>query len=99
MEEQVLNELESVDNSYWVELDKALRRLLKSEDFKKVILEGYLKEKALSGVSLLGRSDVKKRGERPDVIEELVSVANLQQYLFTVIPSLAGSALAEENRQ
>jgi hypothetical protein len=98
MEEQVLNELESVDNSYWVELDKALRRLLKSEDFKKVILEGYLKEKALSGVSLLGRSDVKKRGERPDVIEELVSVANLQQYLFTVIPSLAGSALAEENR-
>jgi hypothetical protein len=98
MEEQVLNELESVDNSYWVELDKALKRLLKSEDFKKVILEGYLKEKALSGVSLLGRSDVKKRGERPDVIEELVSVANLQQYLFTVIPSLAGSALAEENR-
>lgn len=98
MEEQVLNELESVDNSYWVELDKALRRLLKSEDFKKVILEGYLKDKALSGVSLLGRSDVKKRGERPDVIEELVSVANLQQYLFTVIPSLAGSALAEENR-
>nr|DAV20027.1 MAG TPA: hypothetical protein [Caudoviricetes sp.] len=98
MEEQVLDELESVDNSYWVELDKALRRLLKSEDFKKVILEGYLKEKALSGVSLLGRSDVKKRGERPDVIEELVSVANLQQYLFTVIPSLAGSALAEENR-
>lgn len=98
MEEQVLNELESVDNSYWVELDKALKRLLKSEDFKKVILEGYLKDKALSGVSLLGRSDVKKRGERPDVIEELVSVANLQQYLFTVIPSLAGSALAEENR-
>nr|DAO34070.1 MAG TPA: hypothetical protein [Caudoviricetes sp.] len=98
MEEQVLNELESVDNSYWVELDKALKRLLKSEDFKRVILEGYLKEKALSGVSLLGRSDVKKRGERPDVIEELVSVANLQQYLFTVIPSLAGSALAEENR-
>lgn len=98
MEEQVLDELESVDNSYWVELDKALRRLLKSEDFKKVILEGYLKDKALSGVSLLGRSDVKKRGERPDVIEELVSVANLQQYLFTVIPSLAGSALAEENR-
>lgn len=98
MEEQVLDELESVDNSYWVELDKALKRLLKSEDFKKVILEGYLKEKALSGVSLLGRSDVKKRGERPDVIEELVSVANLQQYLFTVIPSLAGSALAEENR-
>lgn len=98
MEEQVLDELESVDNSYWVELDKALKRLLKSEDFKRVILEGYLKEKALSGVSLLGRSDVKKRGERPDVIEELVSVANLQQYLFTVIPSLAGSALAEENR-
>ena len=98
MEEQVLNELESVDNSYWVELDKALKRLLKSEDFKRVILEGYLKDKALSGVSLLGRSDVKKRGERPDVIEELVSVANLQQYLFTVIPSLAGSALAEENR-
>lgn len=98
MEEQVLDELESVDNSYWVELDKALKRLLKSEDFKKVILEGYLKDKALSGVSLLGRSDVKKRGERPDVIEELVSVANLQQYLFTVIPSLAGSALAEENR-
>lgn len=52
----------------------------------------------MSGVSLLGRGDVKKRGERPDVIEELVSVANLQQYLFTVIPSLAGSALAEENR-
>lgn len=34
MEEQVLDELESVDNSYWVELDKALKRLLKVKTLK-----------------------------------------------------------------
>lgn len=95
MNNQEANILESVDNNYYIELDKALRRLESNPDFKMVILDGYLKDKALSGVSLLGRHDIKKRGERPDVIEELVAISNLQEYFFT-IRQLGGSALVDE---
>lgn len=88
-------ELESVDNSYYVELNAALNRLEQNPDFQKVILQGYLKDKALAGVSLLSRHDIKKRGERPDVIEELVSIANLNHYFF-MIRQFADSARVDE---
>lgn len=92
MTNQELEHLETTENQYWVDLNDSLNRLMKNHDFQQVILDGYLKNKSLGAVSMLGRPDIKKRGERPDVIEELVAISNLQQYLFTVIPNLAGSA-------
>lgn len=79
-----LDILETIDSSYWVLLKESLDRLKQNEDFKKVILEGYLKDKALGGVQALGRPDIKKRGERPDVIEELVAISNLNYYLSMI---------------
>lgn len=76
-EEQKLAE----DRKYWVEMKESLERLEQNEDFKKVILEGYLKDKALNGVAILADPGIKQRGERSDVMEELVAIANLRYYL------------------
>jgi len=53
--ENVENEaIASVENQYWVNLKEALDRLNSNEDFKLVIKEGYFKDKAVNGVSMLG---------------------------------------------
>jgi hypothetical protein len=84
-------ELETVEAAYWAEQLSALERLEKNPDFKKIILDGYLKEKVLDSVSLLSHPDVKKRGERPDIMEDLVASSNLQ-YFFFMIKQLGGGA-------
>ena len=40
---------------------------------------------------MLARHDVKQRGERPNVMEELIAVSTLGQYFF-MIKQLGGSA-------
>nr|DAS93524.1 MAG TPA: hypothetical protein [Caudoviricetes sp.]DAW45254.1 MAG TPA: hypothetical protein [Caudoviricetes sp.] len=91
MTNQEVEQLETADTSYQVELYEALERLENNEDFKKVILEGYLATKPLGLVTMLARHDVKQRGERPNVMEELIAVSSLGQYLF-MIKQLGGSA-------
>lgn len=101
MTNQEIDQLETVDNSYQVELYEALERLEQNEDFQKVIMDGYLSTKPLGLVSMLARHDVKQRGERPNVMEELIAVSTLGQYLF-MIKQLGGSAkvdLEEEAMQ
>jgi len=94
MESNQTTELETVDVSYWADQLDALERLEKNEDFKKVVLEGYLKQKALDGVSLLADPGIKKRGERPEVMEELVAVSSLQ-YHFMMVHNLGEGARQE----
>lgn len=77
-------ELETADTHYWADMLDALERLEQNPDFQKVIQKGFILDKAMNGVSLLARDDVKKRGERPDVMEELVGISILQDFLFTV---------------
>lgn len=77
-------ELETVENEYYVEMGEALKRLRKNPDFQKVIEEGYLKEKALSSVSLLSVPSIKQRNERGDIMEDLVAISNLQYFLQMV---------------
>lgn len=84
MSNQPTEVLETTDTAYWADMLDSLERLQHNPDFQKVINKGYLQEKALNGVSLLARDDVKKRGERPDVMEELVAISALQDYLFTI---------------
>ena len=74
-------ELETVEVQYWVDMLESLERLEKSPDFKKVMLDGYIREKALDSVSLLANPAIKKRNERGDVMEDLVAISNLQYYL------------------
>lgn len=77
-------EILRVENTYWAELCKSLERIEKNEDFKKVILEGYFKDKAINGVSLLATDHVRRNGFRPEVMEQLVAISHLEDYFITI---------------
>lgn len=68
--------------NYYVGLKQALERLENNPDFQKVILEGYFKDKAINGVSILANPGIKRNGQRPDVMEDLVAISNLQHYFI-----------------
>lgn len=77
-------DLLTVENEYWVNLHNALERLEQNEDFKTVIKEGYFKDKAINGVSLLATDYVKKAGARGDLMEQLVAISQLEDYFATI---------------
>ena len=77
-------ELETVDVSYWADQLDTLERLEKNPDFQKIIVKGYFNQKALDSVSMLSVPNVKSQGQRPDVMEDLVSISNLQYHLFMI---------------
>lgn len=77
-------EILRVENMYWADMAQSLERLHENPDFKRVILDGYFKDKAINGVSLLATDHVKRGGFRPDVMEELIAVSHLQDYFITI---------------
>lgn len=79
-EEEILR----VENQYWVDMAQALERLEQNDDFKKVILEGYFKDKAINGVSLLATDYVKKGGFRPELMEQLIAISQLEDFFMTI---------------
>jgi hypothetical protein len=82
--EQKEIELMTADLDHAIVMGEAWKRLQRNSDFKKVIMDGYLKEKVLASVSLLGVPQIKEKGKRPDVMEDLVSASNLQ-FFFRII--------------
>ena len=70
--------------NYWVGMKQALERLENNPDFQKVILDGYFKDKAINGVSMLASGYIKKNCLRPDVMEGLVAISQLQDFFITV---------------
>ncbi len=70
--------------NYYVGMRQALERLENNPDFQKVILDGYFKDKAVNGVSMLASGYIKKNGLRADVMESLVAISQLQDYFITV---------------
>ena len=93
--EQVENEKEilTVENNYWVNLAQSLERLKANPDFQKVILEGYFKDRAINGVSMLcaPNSDGTKKKE---LLDEFYAISNLTWY-FKMIEHM-GSINEEE---
>lgn len=87
-------ELETTDVSYWADQLDALERLERNPDFQKVFVEGYIKQKALDSVSMLAVPNVKSQGQRPEVMEDLVAISNLQYHL-QMIHSLGEGARQE----
>lgn len=77
-------ELLEVENTYWGDMWTSLEKLKKNKDFKRVILEGYLKDKAVKGVSLLATDFVRKNNLRAEVMEQLVAISNLEDYFITI---------------
>lgn len=77
-------ELETVDQDHHLAMGEALNRLRNNPDFKAVILDGYCKDKALASVSLLGVPQISEQGRRPGVMEDLVSISNLQYFFMQI---------------
>ncbi|MGD8305077.1 MAG: hypothetical protein PVF17_00350 [Ignavibacteria bacterium] len=88
VENKTENEILMVENEYWKSLYESLERLKNGnpqpDDFKKVILDGYFKDRAVNGVSLLAMDRIKQMGARPDIMESLVSISALQDYFITI---------------
>lgn len=94
------NEIENehlieIDNKPWVDKYYALVRLYDNPDFKTVILDGYFTERAVNGVSMLANMGTVVRGDRPQIMEELVAISRLQDY-FNTIKNLSGVDAASE---
>jgi len=77
------NEL-TVDTNYFVGMRQALDRLEQNPDFVKVVLEGYFKNEAIRGVSLLANDSIRQRGARPEIMERLVAISSLQDFFLTI---------------
>lgn len=73
-----------VENKYWTDMYKALERLHDNPDFKRVILEGYFKDRAVNGVSMLANRGVIENNRRGQLMEELVAVSHLQDFFITI---------------
>ena len=54
--------------NYYVGMKQSLERLETNPDFQKVILDGYFKDKAVKGVSMLATTYIKRNGLRADVM-------------------------------
>ncbi len=91
LEEQKLIE---VENKYWVDMWNDLQSLKTDPRFKRVILEGYFKDKAVNGVSLLAQHGIVAGGHRSAVMEDLIAISSLEDH-FVTIENL-GSAPSED---
>lgn len=77
-------ELLMVENEYWVTMNNALEKLKQNKDFQTVILDGYFKDKAINGVSLLAQDAVIESGRRSAVMEDLIAISSLEDYFITI---------------
>lgn len=73
-----------VENEYWVNMNTALERLKENKDFQTVILNGYFKDKAINGVSLLAQDAIVENGRRTAVFEDLIAISSLEDFFITV---------------
>ena len=86
-----LNDLENTnqvvavsDNTYWKTMKEDLDSLHTDDRFKRVILEGYFKDRAVNGVSMLASNHVVDNGLRPQIMEDLIGISRLQDYFLTI---------------
>jgi len=85
------DELEMVETRHYAQMKQDLEELEKDERFKRLILDGYMKDKVLDSVSLLGEPSTKVNGDRPNIMEDLVAISNLGYY-FKMVKTFGASA-------
>jgi hypothetical protein len=73
-----------VENRYWADMWASLERLKENKDFQRVILEGYFKDKAINGVSLLAQDGIVQGGHRSAVMEDLIAISSLEDFFITI---------------
>jgi hypothetical protein len=93
-----INQVQTTERTldYWVDMAEALARLKQNPDFQKVIEQGYFKDKAVSGVSILALDQIKNNNRRADVMEGLVAISALQDHFYTIE---AMSAMAKDEAE
>lgn len=47
-------------------------------------MEGYFKDKAINGVSLLAQDAIIANGHRTAVMEDLIAISSLQDFFITI---------------
>lgn len=73
-----------VENQYWADMWASLERLRENRDFKRLILDGYFKDKAVNGVSLLAQDGIVTGGHRSAVMEDLIAISSLEDFFVTI---------------
>ena len=99
--EQEQAELETIEVDHNIAMGEALERLKENPDYKLVIANGYMKQSALNAVSLLALparqiDSITAGGGRAKVMEDLISISNLQYHL-DIVEQFYISAVAEAN--
>jgi len=77
-------QLLEVENEYWVSMNIALQNLKENKDFQTVILDGYFKDKAINGVSLLAQDSIVEGGRRTAVMEDLIAISSLEDFFIRI---------------
>lgn len=91
-------QLIEIENQYWVDMWASLERLKDNKDFQRVILEGYFKDKAINGVSLLAQDAIIAGGHRTAVMEDLIAISSLEDF-FVTIENLGSTPPEEDENQ
>jgi len=94
-DEQEQVELESFETEHFVTMGQDLAWLKNTPQFKRVITDGYLKDKALDSISMLADPGIIRRGERAHVMEDLVAGSNLNYFFMMVEANYAGAMNTE----
>lgn len=74
----------TVEAQYWADMNDSLERLREDKDFQRVILQGYFKDKAINGVSMLAQDSVVMNGLRSNVMESLIAISHLEDFFMTI---------------
>jgi len=90
-------ELLRVENDYWAGMAQDLVDLERDPKFKRVILEGYFRDRAVNGVSLLANDNIKRNNQRSDIMEQLIAVSQLQDYFITIKNLGLSPAIGDED--
>lgn len=74
-----------------IEKHESLKRLSENEDFKKVFLEGYLKDEAARLVLLKADFNVKNNDIQKDIEDKITGIGQFYQYM-TIVENLGKQA-------
>lgn len=81
-----MNNPENIDNNktHAQKMGEALAELERNPSFIFLIREGYLRDKLLASASLLAVPQIKEKGQRTEVFEDIIAASNLQYWLMMV---------------
>lgn len=87
------------DEKRTIDLGQSLTRLLNNRDFKKVILDGYLKEEAIRLVSVKQAPNVQSKEAQESILRQIDAIGCFQDYLREVERQVQGAIKSIEDAE